>query len=82
MEGKMMNNCVNCKHWSPFGFNGHVPAKAKCKHLNTSPDIYSNNSFIDVDLSGLIPESDLFGIEGEEIFETGANFGCIHFKAK
>lgn len=74
-----MNKCINCKFWSPFIYNGIIPDQAKCEVLSCSPEIYEDNSFIAVDMEGIYDDQ---GWEGEEVYDTGKNFGCIHFQPK
>ena len=51
----------------------------KCEKLSNEPSIIKNNAHVIVNMLGTIDE---LGWEGEEIYETGENFGCIHFEQK
>ena len=77
-----MNKCQSCKHWNLSLFQqrilkneGILPGNAKCDKLSIAPP----EQGILVDMQGIIEE---IGWEGEESYDTGKDFGCIHFENK
>lgn len=71
-----MNKCKDCKHWNIIFGKGKVQ---KCLKLSHDPLILGRNAHVIVNMEGIYDE---YGWEGQEEYETGENFGCIHFNEK
>lgn len=66
--------CINCTNWEPYK---EYPNFGRCK----SPKFIEGAAYWE---KGYDPDSLLYCSGGMDSagFETGAEFGCIHFKSK
>jgi hypothetical protein len=70
-----MNKCGTCKHWKNELPKQDNPETAPCEKLYLAMP----EDGVMVDMSGIFEE---VGWEGEEIYHSGRNFGCIHHESK
>lgn len=69
-----MNKCSSCKHWKNQLIDNPEDDMRTCRKLSMcDPD-----EGVMVDMSGIYEE---IGWEGEESYDTGKDFGCIHHES-